>query len=123
MQFLYVLHPVLYQVSVHQVSVTSSSCYNGNYFTGLVHIVAMYCSLAKSGRLICIVRSWEFRFAMLTSVRAKRFTGSSGKTSLEMFFKDRLLGLRKIAVLLHKVAAGKLPLIVTSCQSSCIISV
>ena len=30
-----------------------------------------------------------------------------------MFFKDRLLGLRKIAVLLHKVAAGKLPLIVT----------
>ena len=29
-----------------------------------------------------------------------------------MFFKDRLLNLRKIAVL-HKVAAGKLPLIVT----------
>ena len=32
--------------------------------------VAMY-SLAKSDRLICIGRSWEFRFAMLTSVRAK----------------------------------------------------
>ena len=107
----YVLHPFLYQVSEHQVSVTSISCYNGNYSTGLVHIVVMYCSLAKSGRLICIVRSWEFRFAMLTSVRAKRFTGSSGKTSLEMFFKDRLLGLRKIV--LHEVAAGKLPLIVT----------
>ena len=32
-----------------------------------------------------------------------------------MFFKDRLLGPRKIAVLLHEVAAGKLPLIMTSC--------
>ena len=32
-----------------------------------------------------------------------------------MFFKDRLPGLVKIAVLLHKVAAGKLPLIVTFC--------
>ena len=80
--------------------------------------VVMYCSLAKSGRLICIGRrSSEFRFAMLTSVRAKRFTGSSGKTSLDlskMFFKDRLLGLWKMAVLLHEVAAGKLLLIVTS---------
>ena len=79
--------------------------------------VMMYCSLAKSGRLICIERTWDFRFAMLSSVRAKRFTGSSGKTSLElsrMFFKDRLLGLWKVAVLLHKVAAGKLPLIVIS---------
>ena len=37
-----------------------------------------------------------------------------------MFFKDRLLSLKKIAVLLHKVAAGKLPLIVTSCQTSCV---
>ena len=64
------------------------------------------------------IERWEFRFAMLTSVKAKRFTGSSGKTSLnlsKMFFKDRLLGLRKMAVLLHGVAAGKLPLIVTSC--------
>ena len=33
-----------------------------------------------------------------------------------MFFKDRLLGLRKMAVLLiHEIAAGKLPLIVTFC--------
>ena len=49
---------------------------------------------------------------MLTSVRAKRFTGSSGKTSLDlstMFFKDRLWKT------LHEVAAGKLPLIPTSC--------
>ena len=79
--------------------------------------IVMYCSLT-SGRLICIGRSWEFHFAMLTSVRAKRFTGSSGKTSLDlskMFFKDKLVGLRKMAVLLHEVAAGKLPLIVTSC--------
>ena len=30
-----------------------------------------------------------------------------------MFFKDRLLSLRKIAVLQRKVAAGKLPLIIT----------
>ena len=80
--------------------------------------VVMHCSLVKSGRLICIGRSWEFRFAMSTSVRVKRFTGSSGKTSLDlsrMFFKDRLLSLQKMAVLLHKVAAGKLPLIMTSC--------
>ena len=57
------IHPFLYQasvyymiqVSVHQVSVyTSSSCYNGNYFMGLV--------------------------------RVKRFTGSSGKTSLDLNF-------------------------------------
>ena len=45
-------------ISVHTASVSvSSSCYNGNYFTGLVHIVVMYCSLAKSSRLICIARS------------------------------------------------------------------
>ena len=38
-----------------------------------------------------------------------------------MFFKDRLLGLRKMAVLLHEVAAGKLPFIVTSCiMISCV---
>ena len=43
-----------------------------------------YSSLAKSGRFICIARSWEFGFAMLTSVRAKRFTSSSGKTSLNL---------------------------------------
>ena len=50
-------------ISVHTASVsvssfcTSSSCYNGNYFTGLVHVVVMYCSVAKSSRLICIARS------------------------------------------------------------------
>ena len=38
----------------------------------------------------------------------------------KMCFNDRLLGLRKIAVLLHEVAAGKLPLIVL--PASCIIS-
>ena len=31
-----------------------------------------------------------------------------------MFFEDGLLGLRKMAVLLHEVVAGKLPLITTS---------
>ena len=61
--------------------IKSSSCHNGNYFTGLVRVVVMHCSLAKSGRLTCIARSWEFRFAMLTSVR---FTGSSGKTPLDL---------------------------------------
>ena len=40
-----------------------------------------HCSLTKSCRLICIARSWEFRFVMLTSVRTKQFTGSSAKTS------------------------------------------
>ena len=32
------IYPFLYQVSVQQVSITSSSYYNGNYFTGLVHV-------------------------------------------------------------------------------------
>ena len=41
----------LYKVFVH---ITSSSCYNGNYFTGLMHVVVIYCSLVKSGGLICI---------------------------------------------------------------------
>ena len=75
--------------------------------------VVMYCSLVK-----IMQTSWELRFSMLTSVRAKRFTGSSGKASLDlskMFFKDKLLGLRKMVVLLHEVATGKLPLIVASC--------
>ena len=61
--------------------------------------VIIYCSLAKSGRLICIARSLKFCFVMVTSVRAKRFTGSSGKTSLDLsncFFKDRLLSLQKM---------------------------
>ena len=86
MPFLYIPHPFLYQVSVHQVSITSSSCYKGNYFTGLVCVVVMHRSLTltKSGRLICIARSWEFCFAILTSVRAKLFTGSSGKTFLDL---------------------------------------
>ena len=75
-------------ISVHTASVsvssfcTSSSCYNGNYFTGLVHVVVMNCSLAKSSRLICIARS-SVSFAS-RYVRAKRFTGSSGKTSLDL---------------------------------------
>jgi len=54
--------------------------------------VVMYCSLTKSGRRICIARSRKFRFMMITSVRAKRFSGCSGKTSLDLsksFFKDR----------------------------------
>ena len=60
---------------------------------------------------------------MLTSVKVKRFTGSSGKTSLDlskMFFKDRLLGLQKIgyALLLHEVAARKLLFIITPCITS-----
>ena len=75
-------------ISVHTASVsvsrfcTSSSCYNGIYFTGLVHVVVMYCSLTKSSRLICIARS-SVSFAS-RYVMAKRFTGSSGKTSLDL---------------------------------------
>ena len=49
-----------------------------------MRVVVMHCSLAKSGRLICIARSWEFRFTMLTSVRVRRSTGSGGKTSLDL---------------------------------------
>ena len=42
-----------------------------------VYSSIMYCSLVKSSRLIYIARSWDFRFTMLTWVRAKRSTGSS----------------------------------------------
>ena len=51
-QFLYIPHSFLHQVSVHEVSITSSSCYNGNYFTGLVHVVVMYCSPAKADSFV-----------------------------------------------------------------------
>ena len=64
---------------LHRVPATTE-----NYFTGLVIVVVMHCSLTKSGRLICIVRSWEFRFMMLTSVRARRSTGSGRKMSLDL---------------------------------------
>ena len=81
--------------------------------------LVMYCSLAQSGRLICIVRSWEFCFAMLTSVRAKWCTGSSGKTSLDLakcFSRISCWAYgRWLCCLIHEVAVGKLPLIVTSC--------
>ena len=87
------------------------------------HVYVMYCSLSKSGRLICIRRSWEFRLAMLTSVRANVLLALVERPLdlSKCFFKDRLLGLRKMAVLLHEVAAGKLPL---SCiiHHFCIIS-
>ena len=81
--------------------------------------VVLYCSLAKSGRLSCVARSWEFRFAMLTSTKTIYWALLPLELS-KMCFNDRLLGLRKIAVLLHEVTAGKLPLIVL--PASCIIS-
>ena len=36
---LYIPHPFLYQARVYQVSITSSSCYNGNYFTELLNVL------------------------------------------------------------------------------------
>ena len=81
--------------------------------------VVLYCSLAKSGRLSCVARSWEFRFAMLTSTKTIYWALLPLELS-KMCFNDRLLSLRKIAVLLHEVTAGKLPLIVL--PASCIIS-
>ena len=39
--------------------------------------IVMYCSLTKSGRLICIVRSWEICFAMITSLVCTLVRGSS----------------------------------------------
>ena len=70
--------------------------------------VVVYCSLAKSGRLICIARRWKFHFVMVTSVRAKRFTGSSGKTSLDLSKCFSRIGCwaygRWLYCLMHKVA-------------------
>ena len=65
---------ILHQVSTTTEIISHDACMN----------VVMYCSLAKLGRLICIVRSWAFRFAMIISVRAKQFTGSSGKMALDL---------------------------------------
>ena len=83
--------------------------------------VVMYCSLAKSGRLSCVARSWEFRFAML-NLNQNDLLALLPLELSKMCFNDRLLGLRKIAVLLHEVTAGKLPLIVlpVSCIISCV---
>ena len=106
MPFLYIPHPFMYQVSVHQVPATMEIISQD-----LCMYVVMFCSLAKSGRLICIARSWEFRFTMLTSGRVKQFTGYSGKMCLGLskcFARiGRLVGLRRMAVLLHEVAAGR----------------
>ena len=65
----------------------SSPRYSYAYLTELVHVhyVVMYSSLTKSGRLNYIGRSWEFHFAMVTSVpKTKWCTGSSGKTSSDL---------------------------------------
>ena len=74
--------------SIKNLYTTFSFYYNvqriKNYFTGFVHVRSKYCSLANSARHICIARSWKLRFAMITSVRAKLFTDSSGKTSLDL---------------------------------------
>ena len=72
-KFLYIKF-LLYQVRTTTEIISQDSCM----------YVVIYCSLAKSGKLICIGRSWDFRFAMITSVREKRFTGSSGKTFLDL---------------------------------------
>ena len=103
-KFLYIKFLFIHQVLATMEIISQASC---------MYIV-MYCSLAKSGRLICIARSWKFRFVMITSVRAKLWdlliTLAERLASLDLskcLFKDRLLGLRRMAVLLHKVAAGK----------------
>ena len=104
----------LYQAILHQVSVTSSFHYSGNYFTGFMHVCSKYCSLAKSASLICIARSWKFLFVMINSVRAKLFTGSSGKTSLDLSKWFSMIGCwaygRWLCCYTTRVAAGKLPL-------------
>ena len=91
MPFLYIPHPFKNQLSVHQVPATTEIISQD-----LCTYVVMFCILAKSGRLICIARSWEFRFKMLTSGRVKQFSGYSGKTCLDLskFFAriGRLLG-------------------------------
>ena len=73
---------LLYQDSVYCIKFLLQQI--KNYFTGFVHVRSKYCSLTNSARHICIARSWKLRFAMITSVRAKLFTGSSGKTSLHV---------------------------------------
>ena len=103
------IHSFLYQTSVYIT--TSSFCYikfllQRKWF---VHVHSNYCILAKSARLIIFFflhcQKLEVSFAMITSVRVKLFTGSSGKTSLDLSkrfsIKDRLLGLRRMAVLLQ----------------------
>ena len=83
-----------------------------------MYVGSKYCSLAKSARLICITKSRKFHFAMITSVRAKLFTDSSGKKSLDLskgFPRAGCWAYRDgCAVTRLRVAAGKLPLIVTS---------
>ena len=81
------IYPFLYQASV-----TSSFYYNGNYFTGSVHIRSNYCSLAKSARLIILhcqklevsLRDDNVNLREDSLSEGKTITGSSGKTSLDL---------------------------------------
>ena len=81
--------------------------------------VVMYCSLGEA-------RQTQLRCDKLgVSLRDVNLNRNDLLTLLplelsKMCFNDRLLGLRKIAVLLHEVTAGKLPLNVL--PASCIIS-
>ena len=64
------ISPFLYQASVYyikfllrQVSTTTEILSQD-----LCMYIVMYCSLAKSATLICIARSWKFRFAMILNL-------------------------------------------------------
>ena len=73
------IHPFLYKFLYTTLSFCTSSFYYIKLIPTTMEIISrascmyvvMYCSLAKSDRLICIGRNWEFRFVMITSVRAK----------------------------------------------------
>ena len=73
-------------------------------------------SQSQPDSLFCIARSWKFRFAMIISVRAKLFTGSSGKTSVDLSKYFSRIGCWGYGGCCYttRVAAGKVPLIVTS---------
>ena len=77
-----VIHLFLYQDSVYYIKFLLQQI--KNYFTGFVHVHSKYFSLTNLARCICIARSWKLCFAMITSERAKLFTCSSGKTSLDL---------------------------------------
>ena len=73
-----------------------------------------FCYISQSQPdLFCIARSWKFRFAMIASVRAKLFTGSSGNTSLDLSMIGCWAYGGWLCSYTTRIAAGKLPLIVT----------
>ena len=99
----------LHQISTTTEIISPDSC---------TYVVTTVVSRSQPDSYFCIARSWKFRFAMITWVRAKLFTDSTGKTSPGLSKCFSRIGCWAyggwLCCYTTRVAAGKLLLIVTS---------